>query len=181
MVAVLGAVSDWLLSFFHRVDSCMCHADLHSSCRDVDHLAKLLHVWASCPMRGQMAPWFAAGDFMVLLEKLSETHSAQCVLALPQSLSSGETMRLLAEFDRARSHIFAFVVLKNWHWTQVPHLVFALGHHDKKKAHEAWHECVQSDSSHPRVVRLREPGMHIQGAAYFATGSTDAYHVFGRC
>ena len=114
-----------------------------------------------------MAPWLASGDWIQLLDSLAETQSAHCQVILPKSLSEKDRSVLLGEFARARSHVLTAVLLKNWHWTQVPHSVFALGHFDLRKAEAAWQQCRGADCNHPRISKLKEPAMLAQATAFF--------------
>ena len=150
----------------------MCHARHMFGAKEAG-LDTLVKQMQKCPLRGAMAPWWAGGEWLDLLNELSALHIAHVRLSLSPVLGDEDLTLVLSEFERARSHVLAAVVLKCAHWLEPPHLVFGVAHPAKDVARRCWERCVESKCQHPRIQALKHPRMIEQASRFFYEDQSD--------
>ena len=59
-----------------------------------------------------------------------------------------------------------YFALKLNYLGELPAVVFAMGHHEKAKAHAAYNKVIQSESRHPRILRLKAEPLRSEAQAW---------------
>ena len=132
------------------VTSCPCHRAL--SREDVEPTVPA--AWARCPLRGCRCAELAAGDFFQLLQSLFDTNVTMLESMLPPGLEPARILQLKG-FMVARQRLMTTYVVKLAFWSQPPHLLAGLARPNRFVRTRCLKECVESSSTHPAMVRLK--------------------------
>ena len=113
-----------------------------------------------CPATGLVAPWFAAGKHIKIIEDACEKRGGDVLLAV--ACVPKETKDLyLGDYDLATRAVFYVVTLKSVVWLQLPLVWCGLGHPDEgiawdcgQSGKKQWEETQQSTAHHDITLRL---------------------------
>ena len=126
-----------------------------------------MSLWKTCFMRGRRLPELAAGDFFQLLQSLFAMALGQLVAEIPRRMKESDKCKLLDGFERGRSHVIFFFVLKLSPLMDPP--IFAVAHHKQDKARQALRQCLASDNSHPKIKALHVNPLNEEVQEFLST------------
>ena len=151
-LATLDRLFQVVRDIFEWVESCPCHYK-----RDAPPDIK--KEWRSCPLRGRRLPEIACGELFQVVHELCLVNAAKLFTELPHALSEESRAACLLDFEHGRGHLAFQLTLKMSCFLEPPLLLLGTARHNPETPDSQRNQlrrCVDSDSQHPLLQRLRE-------------------------
>ena len=148
---VMREIAETQASATQYVNGCDCHSHLLKEDVGVD----IKRVWENCPLRGRRCAGLSSGAFFQVVQGLLDRSTLFLQSRLTRSLTEEELQGLLTDFEQGRQYILSTYILKLSFWAEPPHCLTALAHCDPSERCKAVKRCLDSSSTHPRVVELK--------------------------
>ena len=151
-LATLDRLFQVVRDIFEWVESCPCHYK-----RDAPSEVK--KAWQMCPLRGRRLAEISSGDLFQVVHELCLVNAAELFAELPAGLSEEGRAACLLDFEHGRGHLTFQLTLKLSCFLELPLLLLGAARHNPDNPDLQRHSvkrCVDSDSQHPLLQRLRQ-------------------------
>ena len=139
-------------------ESCICHrfCNLASLTRHQrrKRFLKLVGpgantMFTECPMAGKLAPYMAAGQLHVELDRLHDQSLAELTQGAQHWLTEAELSACLADWHSGTAYVQRVLREKLAFWGVLPWLLAGVAHHDEATARRMAHSCLSQFASRP--------------------------------
>jgi hypothetical protein len=151
-----------LRHIFAWIEECPCHG----TALDSHPTPAQKKAWLKCPLRCLRLIEVCAGDLLDELKQLLTMCSVELLTQLPPDLTIANRAVCVREFEKVRSYILFQSTLKIAPMMEAPFCSIAVAHYNRSKAKLALRKCLDSNSTHRRIIELKSEPLLSEALAF---------------